>query len=271
MRWCLVVGLLVSGSGAAAPSTPVWVVLARRSGVPQPVAMEVVRRVAAALDATALPPDDASSCKGRKRCLVQSARKQGASVVVAVELGAVMDEGVLRVEALSVEGDGTSLGAVEAEGATSSLAERVAPRLQSQLRPALAAVLAPTIPDAGTSESFGSIETGGRDAGGLAAPTGPAPVIASPPAPKRHAGRVVGISVAIAGALLGGASAVAWRQASVESRASLAACPDGRPCSSPLAFEQYHRAVGAQDVGLGLALAGGLAVLVGLAIAWLDP
>jgi hypothetical protein len=130
----MVAGLILSFVLAAPPNA--YVVLTKKSGVAAPRALEVVSAVKKRLSSDDLPVTEfegAQACNGKKNCLLTLARGKNAVTLVLVELGAVLDVGIARVEALSVEEDGRSLGVVDHEGPLSSLPDDVAAKAAAKL------------------------------------------------------------------------------------------------------------------------------------------
>lgn len=130
----MVVGLILSVA-LAAPSSS-YVVLSKRSGVATPRALEVVAEVHKRLAAAKVPVAeiaDASKCNGKKVCLINLGRQKNAVSMVLIELGAVGDEAIARVEAMAVEEDGRSLGVVKHEGSVRTLADDLATKVSSAL------------------------------------------------------------------------------------------------------------------------------------------
>jgi hypothetical protein len=130
----MVVGLVLSVVLAAPPSA--FVVLSKRSGVATPRALEVATAVQKSLAAGSVPlgkVEDGSKCNGKRACLIALGRRTHAVSLVLVEVGAVLDEAVARVEAISVEEDGRSLGVVKHEGPLRTLAEDLATKVSGAL------------------------------------------------------------------------------------------------------------------------------------------
>lgn len=273
----LALSTLISTSTAATPQA--WVVLSRRTGVSAPKAMATATDVSAALKGVPLPIalDDLTTCKAKKVCLLDAARKKSAAVLVTVEVGAVLEDGTLRVEALSVDEDGKSLGVVDADGPVAGLVAKATPKLN------------------------GDFSTTLRNALGLVPPPEPKPV---PPAPLVDAKPIetkpvetkpVEVAVApvevgkaaepsfltggrIAGLLIGGAGAVALivggifgLQASSGAAKVKMLCPDGAQCTNPEAFSLYKQAGDAQNLGVALSVGGAAALAAGAVVFFLNP
>jgi hypothetical protein len=130
----MVVGLVLSVV-LASPSSG-YVVLSKRSGVATPRALEVAAAVQQRLVAGGVPlseVEDATSCKGKKVCLVALGRQKHALSMVLVEVGAVLDDAIARVELISVEEDGRSLAVVKHEGPLRTLSEDVGGKVSAML------------------------------------------------------------------------------------------------------------------------------------------
>lgn len=145
--------LLIASITASSPDA--WVVLSRKAGVNGVKALDAAEAVAKTLDVpTRIPVQDVTVCKGKRACLLEMARKNQVEVLIAVEVAKVLDQGVLHVEAISVEEDGASLGTVDAEGKVDALVKTATPQLKGDLlkrvrlalgldRPAAVAVVPP--------------------------------------------------------------------------------------------------------------------------------
>lgn len=120
---------MVLGAMTAA-SPDAWVVLSRKTGVTTATAMEVAESVAKRLEVpTRLPVQDVTVCKAKKACLIELARKNQVEVLITVEVAKIVNVGALRVESISVEEDGASLGSADAEGEVGKLVDVVSPKL----------------------------------------------------------------------------------------------------------------------------------------------
>ncbi len=96
------------------------VVVSRRSGVNSERTAEIAALLSAEVKLQGLvpraAPEDGTSCKGKKSCLVALARSKGLSVAALLQAAKVLDDGVLSVELISVDDDGERLGFVDYEG-----------------------------------------------------------------------------------------------------------------------------------------------------------
>jgi len=122
----MVVGLVLSVVLAVPPNS--LVVVSKRSGVTAARALEVAAAVQKSLAAGGVPvtaAEDASKCNGKKVCLVNVGRSKKAISMVLVEVAAVLDDGLGRVEAISLEEDGRSLGVVTHDGPVGTLAREL--------------------------------------------------------------------------------------------------------------------------------------------------
>lgn len=268
----LALSTLLSSSMTAAPQA--WVVLSRRTGVSGPKAVATATEVASSLKGVPLPIalEDVTTCKAKKVCLLDAARKKQAAVLITVEVGAVLEDGTLRVEALSVDEDGKSLGVVDADGPVAGLVAKASPKLGGDFSMTL------------------------RNALGLVPPPEPKPV---PPAPLVDAKPVepppVTVAAApvevgktaepsfftggrIAGLVVGGAGAVALivggvfgLQASASAAQVKMLCPDGAQCTNPEAFARYKQAADAQNLGVALSVGGAAALAAGAVVFFLNP
>lgn len=272
----LALSTLISTSTAATPQA--WVVLSRRTGVSAPKALTTATDVSAALKGVPLPIalEDLTTCKAKKVCLLDAARKKSAAVLVTVEVGAVLEDGTLRVEALSVDEDGKSLGVVDADGPVAGLVAKATPKLS------------------------GDFSTTLRNALGLVPPPEPKPVPPAPlvdakpvepkPDPKPVEVAAVPVEVGktaepsfltggrLAGLIVGGAGAVALivggifgLQASSGAAKVKMLCPDGAQCTNPEAFSVYKQAADAQNLGVALSVGGTAALAAGAVVFLLNP
>jgi hypothetical protein len=266
---------------SAAPSGEAWVVLMRRSGVPQAKAMEIAKDVSAQLNASGVPNsapvEDLSKCNGKKPCLVDAARKKKFAAVVLVEVGTVLDDAFARAEAVSVEEDGKRVALAEADGKLASLSETLKTRVASSLVGPLQTLLGISPPPVVVAQP---------EPPPTPAVEKPAPVVEKPvevvkkPLPEvsdtpeekpfmttqRTVGLVVaggGAAALIVSAILGGSAASAAGQYT-------SLCPVGMQCTNPEAFKAWQSAAGTQNtalivmaVGAGLLVTGGIVFLTG--------
>lgn len=159
----------------AAPPANVGVALTRREGVTKAQAQGVINATLETLREGGLgvaPLLDPGACGTKRTCLVGLARKKELEVLVVLEVANVIDDGVLRAEAVSVDEDGKRIALVEYEGNLSKLADvratlkKLVPQVQSTLNAAKAAAAAPVVAAAPAAEP--------------ARPPAPAPVVAAP-------------------------------------------------------------------------------------------
>lgn len=202
------------------------VVVSRRSGVNQDRTAEIAALLSAQVPAQGLvprpKPEDGTSCKGKKSCLVALARTKGLSVAAFLQVAKVLDDGVMSVELVSVDDDGDRLGFIDYEGPLTDDALKArfsqllsSSKLRKQAPPAVASAPAPTPtppapPPAATPPPPAATPATPPSAALLPAPQVEAP--ASPAAPsgdssaprKRVATWVVGgLGVAALGAGIG--------------------------------------------------------------------
>jgi uncharacterized protein YjeT (DUF2065 family) len=260
---------LMYSLAASPPQT--LVTLSRRSGVAAPRALALARQVAEQLTGVpqTLPLGDSTPCKGKRLCLLTEARTLGATVLVTVEITRVLDDGSLRVEALSLDDDGRALGEVLVEGPFEGLLLKATPRLSKELAAAIRATL-------GVVE-VPLVEAVPLPAPALApiavsAPVEPVTVVAAPSPSGLRGGQIVGLSMAAAGGAALLAAGALGVQALVLASNSRTLCPrDLGPCGDPLALKDYGNAVRAQNASVALSVAGGAAVAVGALVFFLDP
>jgi hypothetical protein len=272
---------VLSTSQAAAPQA--WVVLSRKSGVATPRAMEITAEVQSQLVGvpTTGAPDDLSACKGKKVCVMDAARKKNVPVVVTVEVGAVLKDGTLRVEALSVEEDGRQLAVAEADGPSEGLVAKSAPQLKSEFSAALRKALGLTPPPAPKAEP----------------PPPPAPLVVAPPPPPTPAttepmksepaaavtapastgpsfftpGRIAGLAAAGVGVAMVVVGGVFGAQASAGSARVRELCPMSAGCTNAEAFSTWSTAKGNEYTFIGLTVGGALVAAGGAVLFLLNP
>lgn len=272
---------------AAPPPTPerrLVVALSRHAGIAAPRALAIATEVQAKLVGvpTAPPVVDFTACKTKRVCLLTSARNAGASVVVTVEVSSVLDDGALRVEALSVDDDGARIGLVKANGAVSELVKAATPELteafSSALRTTLGLVPPPPPPTV--------VEPAPTPTPLVEAPPPPPMVPVTAPAPSREVpasvtqaaeapffstSRLAGVGVGGAGAAALVAAGVFGLEAMSAAARAHQVCPPGPPCAETTALGDYTRAVHAQNTGVTLAVGGGVALVTGALLLWLNP
>lgn len=285
----------------------VQVVVSRRSGVAKPQANDVAKAVLAGLDAKAFSvgkaPLDGTSCNGKKPCLMALGRKEGAAGLVLLEVALVLDDGVVRAEAVSVEEDGRRVALAEYEGALTAKAAitQAVQKLNAPLKALVAGDSKPAEP-AKPPEVTKPVEAAKPPAVAVkpapvsapvsapapapapkpaeppvvaATPPPPAPAVSEPPTevsvqPAPAAGmsgvRVVGLVVGGLGVAAVVAGIVFGTQALSNGARSLNLCPAGQPCTNPAAFSAYTQAAQAQNLGLGLTVGGAAAAALGLVL-----
>lgn len=269
---------LLSSSVNATPQA--WVVLSRRTGVTAPKAMATAAEIASSLKGVPLPIalQDLTTCKAKKVCLLDAARKKSAAVLITVEVGAVLDDGTLRVEALSVDEDGRSLGVVDADGPVAGLVGKAAPKLagdfSTSLRNALGLVPPPEpkpIPPAPLVDAK-PVEKPAEK------PVEPKPIVTPPvevekpaEAPFLTGGRLAGLVIGGAGAVALIVGGVFGLQASSAAAKAKMLCPDGMQCTNPEAFTAYKQAADAQNLGVGLSIGGAAALAAGVVVFLINP
>lgn len=280
---CLAMSLTAAPSGTA--SGEAWVVLMRRSGVPQAKAMEIAREVSAQLTASGVPNsapvEDLSKCNGKKPCLVEAARKKKYPALVLVEVGTVLDDAFARAEAISIEEDGKRLALAEADGKLASLSESLKPKVAASLVGPLQTLLGISPPPVVVAQPepppTPAVE---KPVEKPVEQPADKPVVAKKPLPEiEESGdskpfmttqRTVGLVVAGAGAatlivsgVLGGSAAGAASEYSM-------LCPTGMQCNNPAAYAAYNKAAGAQNsamvvagIGAGVLVTGVIVFLTG--------
>lgn len=263
---------VVSTSHAATPQA--WVVLSRRTGITSPKAMAAATDVASKLKGVpmAAAVEDLTTCKAKRVCLVEAARKKQAAVLVTVEVGAVLDDATLRVEGLSIDEDGKSLGVVEADGALAALVTKAEPKLSGEFSTTLRNTLGLTPPPQPKVEPPPVVPM----VTALPPETKPevapvvTPVVVAEAKPFFTPGRIAGVAVAGAGAgglIVGG---VFGAQASAGAAKVKMLCPDAQ-CTNPEAFTTYNQAAQSQNLGVALSVAGGVALVAGAVVFLINP
>lgn len=276
----MLVGLVLSVVLAAPPSA--YVVLSKRSGVASPRALEVAAAVQKRLAAGEVPVgeiEDATSCKGKKLCLLQLGRRKQAVSLVLVEVGAVMNDAVARVEAIVVEEDGRSLGVVKHEGPLGTLADDLATKASAALLGPLRALHGVTPAPALVEPPMVKVEPPpptpplSEPQVAEAVPEKPSPVAAVAPAPytlevtPTFAGwftppRIVAVSLGAAGlATLVGALVEGLRSGGY-SRLRDSSCGGAVPCVNRLGVAYANASSQTGQTAVILAIVGG-----GLAVA----
>ncbi len=259
---------LLSSTLTAAP-TPL-IALSRRGGVSAPKALAIAQQVSDALVGVPLtrPLEDLTSCKSKKVCLLTSARKAGATVLVTIELSSVLDDGSLRVEAWSIDDDGARVGEVLVEGPLALLVTKATPSLAGTFSDSVRATLGLIPPPPPRVEPK------------VTAPpvvTPPPPLVLTPPAPEPvpspffTTGRLVGVGIAGAGAAALLVASVLGGLALDASSKSKARCAPAAPCSDLSAFTEYLRAARSQNAAVALTVSGAAALAVGAIVFFVNP
>lgn len=261
---------LLSSTLTAAP-TPL-VALSRRGGVSAPKALALAQQVSDALVGVPLtrPLEDLTSCKSKKVCLLTSARKAGATVLVTIEVSSVLDDGSLRVEAWSIDDDGARVGEVLVEGPLTLLVTKATPSLAGTFSDSVRATLGLIPPPPPRVEPK------------VTAPpvvTPPAPPVVTLPAPVPEpvsspfftTGRLVGVGIAGAGAAALLVASVLGGLALDASSKSKALCAPATPCSDLSAFTEYLRAARSQNAAVALTVSGAAALAVGAIVFFVNP
>lgn len=264
-----VLGIALLSSTLTAAPTPL-VALSRRGGVSAPKAMAVVQQVSDALVGVPLtkPLEDFTSCKSKKVCLLTSARKAGATVLVTVEVSSVLDDGSLRVEAWSIDDDGAQVGEVLVEGPLAMLVTKATPSLAGTFSDALRATLGlepPPPPVAEPRVTPPPVVTL------TPTPLEPPPAVSSSAPSFFTTGRLVGVAVAGTGAAALLVSSVLGGLALDASSKSKARCAPAMPCSDLSAFTEYLRAARSQNAAVALSVSGAAALALGAIIFFVNP
>jgi hypothetical protein len=275
--------MLLGLSLYAAPSPDTYVVVSRRSGVLRGQAFDLAVAVRQALIDERVPSsglaDDATECGAKASCLLARARSKRASVLVTVDVGSVLEDVVVHLEALSVDEDGRRIVSVDVESSMKGAVDATRRQVANQVAPAIRAHLGLTAPT--------------PVAAPVVAPPPPSPPPTPPPmvvtlqpepvpaqatelvapaastAPFFTGRRIAGVGVAGAGVVALAVGAVMFSSAASASAQVAALCPAGQQCNSPEAFERYRSAAGAQNTALVLTGVGGVAALTGaLLLLW---
>ena len=266
---------VVSTSHAATPQA--WVVLSRRSGITSPKAMATANEVASKLKGVpmAAAVEDLTTCKAKRVCLVEAARKKQAAVLVTVEVGSVLDEATLRVEGLSIDEDGKSLGIVEADGTLATLVTKAEPKLAGDFSTTLRSTLGLTPPPQPKVEPppvvpMVTAQPEPKKPEVTQPPPVETPVVVAEAKPFFTPGRIAGVAVAGAGAAALVVGGVFGAQASAGAAKVKMLCPDAQ-CTNPEAFTTYNQAAQSQNLGVALSVAGGVAIAAGAVVFLINP
>ncbi|MBL8939119.1 MAG: hypothetical protein JNM69_31440 [Archangium sp.] len=260
---------LLSSTLAAGPSP--LVALSRRGGVSAPKAMSLAQQVSDTLVGVPLtrPLEDFTSCRSKKVCLLTSARKAGATVLISIEVSSVLDDGSLRVEAWSIDDDGARIGEVLVEGALATLVAKAAPSLSGTFSAAVRTTLGLTPPPAPGVEP----QVTAPPVVKVPQPA-PRPVLVTTPTPAQPfftTGRLVGGSVAAAGTAALLVASVLGGLALDASSKSQARCAPATPCSDLSAFTEYLRAARSQNAAVALTVSGVAALALGAIVFVVNP
>ncbi len=266
------------------------VVVTRREGVSKVQSTEVASHCADVLRkgglAVADKPVDGLSCGGKKSCLVALGRKSQHSVLVLLETATILDDGVLRAEAVSIEEDGKRLAVSEYEGSlatpallTPTFTKLVAPLLKATQGKAAAAQAVPPPPDPVVApQAQAKPPEPAAVTPPEPAPTpvsAPAAVTVTPPAATGPSGRTIAAVVLLAAGVAAGVGAgVAGGQALAENEKVSMLCPVRNQCVDPQmptrvnpeATAAAERARSAQTAGIILAASGGALAVTGLVL-----
>lgn len=264
---------VVSTSHAAAPQA--WVVLSRRTGITSPKAMAVATEVTSKLQGVpmAAAVEDLTSCKAKRVCLVEAARKKHAAVLVTVEVGAVLDDATLRVEGLSIDEDGKSLGVIEADSPFAGLVAKAEPKLAGEFSTTLRNTLGLTPPPQPKVEPppvVPMVTAPPPEPKPEVVPAPVTPVVVAEAKPFFTPGRIAGVAVAGAGAAALVVGGVFGAQASAGAAKVKMLCPDTQ-CTNPEAFTTYNQAAQSQNLGVALSVAGGVALAAGAVVFLINP
>jgi hypothetical protein len=272
----------------AAPGTETWVVVSRRTGTTSPKSLEVASVVAKALTNAGVPstiaPEDLSTCAGKKPCLVEKGKAKGVPAMVLLDVGAVLGEGVGKLEVVSVDEFGKKIVSVDAEGKADEIGGALVakvPVLVKPLKELLGIKDAPAIVTKVEEPKKDPVKT-------EAVKTEPAKVVVAspdlPPPPPPPAlevkdegpgffttPRIVGLSAVGAGigaAVVGG---VFLSQAASASRTIDELCPMRAGCNNAEAYNAWTRAAPSQNLGVVLMVSGGLIAASGAIFLLLNP
>lgn len=262
---------VVATSHAATPQA--WVVLSRRTGITSPKALAAATDVASKLKGVPLVAavEDLTTCKAKRVCLVEAARKKQAAVLVTVEVGAVLDDATLRIEGLSIDEDGKSLGVVDADGALASLVTKAEPKLSGEFSTTLRNTLGLTPPPQPKVEPPPVVPmVTAPPADPKPTPAVVTPVVVAEAKPFFTPGRIAGVAVAGAGAAALVVGGVFGAQASAGAAKVKMLCPDAQ-CTNPEAFATYNQAAQSQNLGVALSVAGGVALAAGAVVFLINP
>lgn len=264
---------VVSTSHAAAPQA--WVVLSRRTGITSPKAMAVATEVTSKLQGVPMVAavEDLTSCKAKRVCLVEAARKKHAAVLVTVEVGAVLDDATLRVEGLSIDEDGKSLGVIEADSPFAGLVAKAEPKLAGEFSTTLRNTLGLTPPPQPKVEPppvVPMVTAPPPEPKPEVVPAPVTPVVVAEAKPFFTPGRIAGVAVAGAGAAALVVGGVFGAQASAGAAKVKMLCPDTQ-CTNPEAFTTYNQAAQSQNLGVALSVAGGVALAAGAVVFLINP
>lgn len=264
---------VVSTSHAATPQA--WVVLSRRTGITSPKAMAVATEVTSKLQGVpmAAAVEDLTSCKAKRVCLVEAARKKHAAVLVTVEVGAVLDDATLRVEGLSIDEDGKSLGVIEADSPFAGLVAKAEPKLAGEFSTTLRTTLGLTPPPQPKVEPppvVPMVTAPPPEPKPEVVPAPVTPVVVAEAKPFFTPGRIAGVAVAGAGAAALVVGGVFGAQASAGAAKVKMLCPDAQ-CTNPEAFTTYNQAAQSQNLGVALSVAGGVALAAGAVVFLINP
>jgi len=272
--------------GAAEIRPEAWVVVSRRSGVAKPQAIELSRVLAQALAErgvpTPTPVEDATSCNAKVPCLVDLAQKKGVAVLIAVEAGSALDDVVLHVEALSVEEFGKKLSTFDFTGPAADFQKDLKQKVEEFFAPSVRNVLGLGAPVAKVEPAPKPEEKKPEEAKPAVEPAPepqpekkpePAPAVVTKPAETERGmspGRIAGIAGMAGGAiLLGVAAGFGVNTMGLESQRK-ALCMPGTQCNDPAAFDLYSRAGSSQNIGVALAVTGGILAAAGAALFVMD-
>ncbi|MDX2012509.1 MAG: hypothetical protein SFW67_20090 [Myxococcaceae bacterium] len=274
----LALAALVSTSSAATPQA--WLVLSRKSGVATPKALATVGEIQALLVGvpTVGTPEDLSSCKGKKVCVIDAARKKNVPVVVSIEVGAVLKDGTLRIEALSVEEDGRQLAVAEADGPTDALVAKVAPTIRGSFSEALRKALGLTPPPTPKVDPPPTAPLVVAPPPEVKVDPSPAPAPAATPVVTQPAegpgfftgGRIAGLAAAGVGVALVVVGGIFGAQAASGSARVKELCPMS-VCTNPEAFTTWSDAKRAESTSLVMTIAGAVMAAGGAVIFFLNP
>lgn len=267
---------VVATTHAASPQA--WVVLSRRAGITSPKAMAAATEVASKLKGVpmAAAVEDLTTCKAKRVCLVEAARKKQAAVLVTVEVGSVLDEATLRVEGLSIDEDGKSLGIVEADGTLATLVTKAEPKLAGDFSTTLRTTLGLTPPPQPKVEPPPVVPMvtapppEPKKQPEVSPPPVETPVVVAEAKPFFTPGRIAGVAVAGAGAAALVVGGVFGAQASAGAAKVKMLCPDAQ-CTNPEAFTTYNQAAQSQNLGVALSVAGGVALAAGAVVFLINP